>query len=416
MSRLPFPSEAAPEEKVWSVGALTLRIKEVLEKGFPPLWVEGEISNFTHHSSGHMYFSLKDDRAQLRAVFFRGQNRHLRFRPEDGLQVRAFGEITVYERSGQYQILVRRLLPVGTGELELAFRQLKERLEKEGLFRRERKKPLPLFPRRIGVITSPTGAAIHDIIRVLEERFPVELLLYPVRVQGEGAAEEIARAVARMNQAGGVDLLIVGRGGGSLEDLWAFNEEVVARAIAASDLPVVSAVGHEVDVTISDLVADLRAATPSAAAELVTPEREEMEVLFERQRRTIAARTEAVLRLWRERLLRFRESRALARPEAIVREEAQRTDDLARRLSLAFRHRGERLSETVRALSGSLRALDPLAVLERGYCVCRVGGEGPALTDASGVEPGVLLRLQFRRGEVDARAEEVRPEKKEGRR
>ncbi|MFH1277790.1 MAG: exodeoxyribonuclease VII large subunit, partial [Candidatus Eisenbacteria bacterium] len=239
------PDAPAPEEKVWSVAEITAAVKRALESAFPAVWVEAEISNFVHHSSGHRYFSLKDERSQLRSVFFKGDNRLLRFRPEDGMKVRVRGEITVYERSGQYQILVRRMVPVGTGDLELAFRQLVEKLRAEGLFDEEKKKRLPRFPRRVAVITSPTGAAIHDVIRVLRTRFPVELLLVPVKVQGEGAAAEIAGALDRLTERGGVDLLGVGRGGGSLEDLWAFNEEVLARAIARSGIPVLSAVGHE---------------------------------------------------------------------------------------------------------------------------------------------------------------------------
>ena len=403
----------APEDRVWTVAELTARLKGVLEDAFEALWVEGEISNFVHHSSGHMYFSLKDERAQLRSVFFRGDNRLLKFRPENGMKVRARGSITVYERSGQYQILVRRLVPVGTGELELAFRQLVEKLEKEGLFDEDRKQPLPEWPGRVGVITSPTGAAIHDVIRVLGRRFPVTLLLYPVRVQGEGAAEEIAAAVDRMNELGAADLLVVGRGGGSLEDLWAFNEEVVARAIARSRIPVLSAVGHEVDVTVADLVADARAATPSAAAEMLAPGRDEVDELLRHRRESLALRMEETLRFWRERVRRFRESRALARPEALLREEAQRVDELARRLETAIGNRRERWSEKVAALAATLGALDPHGVLDRGYCICRIGEKGAAVTDAASVEEGALLTLRFRKGGAGVRVETVRTESEE---
>jgi exodeoxyribonuclease VII large subunit len=398
------------EERIWTVAEITSAVKGTIEEAFPSVWVEGEISNFTHHSSGHMYFSLKDEKAQLRSVFFRGENRLLRFRPEDGMKVRAFGSLTVYEKSGQYQLLVRRLLPVGMGELEVAFRQLVERLEKEGLFEPERKKRLPRFPARVCVITSPTGAAIHDIIRVLATRFPVDLLLYPVRVQGEGAAEEIAAALDRMNEAGGVDLLLIGRGGGSLEDLWAFNEEIVARAIARSRIPVLSAVGHEVDVTIADMVADLRAATPSAAAELLVPGREEIAELLRTRGERLGARAREILRFWRERVGRFRESRALARPESLVREAAQRLDDQSRRLERATETLLARLRERLAGTSSTLRALDPEAVLDRGYCICRTAEGGSAVTDAASIEPGVLLALRFRRGRAEARTEKVFPE------
>jgi len=395
---------------VWSVSEITSAVKSTLEAEFASLWVEGEISNFTHHSSGHMYFSLKDEKAQLRAVFFRGENRLLRFRPQDGMKVRARGALTVYEKSGQYQLLVRSLVPVGVGELELAFRQLVERLEKEGLFDPAGKKPLPRFPGRVAVLTSPTGAAIHDILRVLRGRFPIEVLLVPVRVQGEGAAEEIAEAIDRMNARGGVDLLLVGRGGGSLEDLWAFNEEVLARAIARSRLPVLSAVGHEVDVTIADLAADVRAPTPSAAAEMLVPGWEEIAELLRARRERLAARARETVRFWRERIRRFRESRALARPESLVRESAQRLDDLSRRMESASAARLGRARDRFEGMRRALRALDPYAILERGYCICRQGRGGAPVVDARAIAPGALLDLHFRRGRAEARAERVDPE------
>lgn len=400
MTSLPSPAPG-PDEKVWSVVEITAAVKRTLEGAFPALWVEGEISNFVHHSSGHMYFSLKDERSQIRSVFFRGENRLLRFRPEDGMKVRVRGEVTVYERNGQYQLLVRRMVPVGTGDLELAFRQLVEKLRAEGLFDEEKKKPLPRFPRRVAVVTSPTGAAIHDVIRVLRGRFPVELLLVPVKVQGEGAAEEIAAAVDRMNAIGGVDLLVVGRGGGSLEDLWAFNEEAVARAIARSRIPVLSAVGHEVDVTIADLAADVRAATPSAAAEMLAPSREEVEEYLRNRRERLARGALDLLRYWRERIGRYRESRALARPEGLLREEAQRIDDLSRRMASALRNRRERWKEQVGGLERALRALGPLAVLDRGYAICRTAG-GEIVTDGGKLRTGDRLLLRFPKGGAEA--------------
>lgn len=391
------------DEKVWTVAELTGRVKTVLEGSIPPLWVEGEISNFVHHSSKHMYFSLKDDRAQLRCVFFRGRNRLIKFRPESGMKVRARGEITVYERSGQYQMMVSNLEPAGEGELELAFRQLVERLQKEGLFREELKKPLPRFPEKIGVVTSPTGAAIHDMIRVLSGRFPVEVLLYPVRVQGEGAAEEIAHAVRRLNELEAVDVIIVGRGGGSLEDLWAFNEEVVARSIYESIIPVISAVGHEVDFTISDMVADLRSPTPTAAAERVVPSREEVDEGLVRQEERIARRMLEMIRFWKERLSRYAESRALGQPRALLREEAQRLDDLTHRLAQGLQRVEERMADTIRAVAGKLAALDPLAVLERGYSICRGSPEGKAITSVADVQVDDPLYIRFRRGSAEAR-------------
>ncbi len=402
------PSAGRFAGKIWTVAELTSHVKGILERSVPPLWVEGEISNFVHHSSKHMYFSLKDDRAQLRCVFFRGRNRLLRFTPENGMKVRARGEMTVYERSGQYQLLVSRLEPAGEGELELAFRALVERLEKEGLFRLEGKKELPLFPRTVGIVTSPTGAAIHDMIRTLSARFPVDVLLYPVRVQGEGAAGEIASAVRRFNELDLADVLIVGRGGGSLEDLWAFNEEVVARAIHDSDIPIISAVGHEVDVTVSDMAADWRAATPTAAAERVVPARNEVVETLALLHGRLSRKMLDLLRFWKERLRRHAEGRALGRPLAGLREEAQRLDDLSRRLERALARVEERMTEKLRAAAGKLAALDPMAVLERGYSICRtVGGE--TVTDASALSPGDGVRIIFRRGSAGARIEETKP-------
>src|SRR6266403_1471667 len=267
--------------QVLSVTELTHRVKDLLEERFPSVWVEGEISNVRSPSSGHIYFTLKDSGAQLAVVLFRGVAVKVGFKLKDGLQVIAFGDISVYEKSGQYQLVARRLLPKGLGALQLAFEELKQRLAKEGLFDSARKKPIPALPQRIGLVTSPTGAAIRDFLNIIGRRFPnVHIIIHPVRVQGEGAAQEIADAIDEFNALHAsrrlpLDVLIVTRGGGSLEDLWAFNEEVVARALARSNIPTISAVGHEIDFTIADFVADLRAPTPSAAAELVVKSKDE---------------------------------------------------------------------------------------------------------------------------------------------
>ncbi|HXG04019.1 MAG TPA: exodeoxyribonuclease VII large subunit, partial [Candidatus Binatia bacterium] len=265
------------QRAVLTVTQLTEQLRRTVEERFPAVWVEGEISNFRLYGSGHAYFTLKDEGAQLRAVMFRTRTRRLRFEPTDGLHVLAFGALEVYPQRGEYQLVVELLEPRGVGALQLAFEQLKQRLGAEGLFDAGRKRPLPRFPRRIGLVTSPDGAALRDMLRIIGRRFAgLSIVLAPCRVQGEGAAEEIAQGLADLNRLGGVDVIIVGRGGGSLEDLWAFNEEVVARAIAASKVPVISAVGHEVDVTIADFVADVRAPTPSAAAEMVAARRDEL--------------------------------------------------------------------------------------------------------------------------------------------
>src|SRR3989475_4607978 len=262
------------ERTVLSVSQLTDQLRGVVEEKFPAVWVEGEISNFRLYTSGHAYFTLKDENAQLRAVLFRTRMRRLRFEPGDGQHVLAFRSLEVYAQRGEYQLVVELLEPRGLGALQLAFEQLKQRLGAEGLFDPARKRPLPRFPRKIGIVTSPSGAAIRDMLRVIGRRFgDIHIVLAPARVQGEGAAAEVAQGIRELNALGGVDVIIIGRGGGSLEDLWAFNDEMLARTIAASKIPVISAVGHEVDFTIADFVADLRAATPSQAAELVVREK-----------------------------------------------------------------------------------------------------------------------------------------------
>ena len=266
-----------PVRRIYSVAELSLEIRNLLERQFPDVWVTGEVSNLRAAGSGHLYFTLKDETAQLRAVCFRNQARYLKFKPQDGLAVIARGRLSVYEARGEYQLYVEFLEPAGLGALQLAFEQLKQKLAAEGLFDPARKKPLPMLPRVIGVVTSPTGAVIRDILRILHRRFRnINVLIYPVKVQGEGAAQEIAQGIEYFNRQAPVDVMIVARGGGSLEDLWAFNEEVVARAIAASKIPVISAVGHETDFTIADFVADLRAPTPSAAAELVVRRKQDL--------------------------------------------------------------------------------------------------------------------------------------------
>ena len=294
---------------VLTVSELTRRLQETLEERFPAVWIEGEISNYRLYGSGHAYFTLKDADAQIRAVLFRNRGRRIKFEPADGLHVMAFGSIEVYPQRGEYQLVIELLEPKGLGALQLAFEQLKARLQAEGLFDHARKRELPRFPRKIGIVTSPSGAAIRDMLRVIDRRFgELHIVIAPCRVQGDGAAEEIAQGLRDLNALGGVDIIIVGRGGGSLEDLWAFNEEAVARAIAASKVPVVSAVGHEVDFTISDFVADLRAPTPSAAAELVV--REKQAVVDSLGRERAALRSEAGSMRARVELLTAAEERA----------------------------------------------------------------------------------------------------------
>ncbi|RII27389.1 MAG: exodeoxyribonuclease VII large subunit [Geobacter sp.] len=353
------------EKRILTVSQLTSLIRGVLEENFEHVWVEGEISNLAMPSSGHLYFTLKDAGAQLRCVMFRASTRALKFKPRDGMGLIVRGRLTVYDQRGDYQLLAEYLEPKGLGALQMAFIQLKERLAKEGLFAEEHKKPLPRLPRRIGIVTSATGAAIHDILNVLNRRFAnLEILLYPVRVQGEGAAAEIAGAIRDFNRLAAADVLIVGRGGGSLEDLWAFNEEVVARAIHQSRIPVISAVGHEVDFTIADFVADLRAPTPSAAAELVVRSKGELATEVD----SLVHRLRQVME---HRLAEFQGelqllSRSLKDPTLLLGHLSQRVDDLAARLTLALRGGEERPSQRLQFLVNRLRLQNPGVEVERG--------------------------------------------------
>lgn len=364
------------DKQVISVTDITRQIKMSLEQRFPNVWIQGEISNFKQHTSGHLYFTLKDEGAQISATMWRSRVAGLLFTPEDGMKVIARGGVTVYPPRGSYQVDVEQLTPVGIGELQIAFERLKQKLAAEGLFDEGRKRPLPSFPKRVGLITSETGAALQDMRTVLSRRFPcIEIVLLPVRVQGAGASDEIAQALKEMNRYGKVDVIIVGRGGGSLEDLWAFNEEVVARAIAASGIPVVSAVGHEIDFTISDFVADLRAPTPSAAAELIVPDRLELLEVIRNNEYTMRQALAQMITIHRERIRSLIASYAFNRPRDMVRESAQRIDELQRVIGTQFAHRFERVSSDVDSLARRLRAVSPGNILKRGYAIVRKGDE-----------------------------------------
>jgi exodeoxyribonuclease VII large subunit len=434
-------------ERVYRVSELNAEVHLLLETTYPTVWLEGEISNFRpFQASGHWYFTLKDDESQVAAAMFRTANRRVRFRPEDGMQVLVRGQLSLYEPRGTYQILVSQMQPRGAGGLHAAFEALKRKLDAEGLFRAERKQPLPTLPRRIGVVTSRDGAAFRDILRVLRRRHAgLHVVLLPTRVQGEGSAEEIAAAVGRAAGIDGIDVLIVGRGGGSLEDLWSFNEEIVARALAACPVPVISAVGHEADLTIADLVADVRAPTPSAAAEIVVASREEMKDRVRGRIRRLAGATRLVLsRLRAGPPGRFSLAGARAL-DARLRQEGQRADELTGRLSRAVERRltqelrrceiltgrlsphsllarlgtrrerlravAERLlaggrgrlrghAETVRLAGMRLQELSPLAVLERGYAVARLATTGTVLREAGQASPGDPVQLQLHRGRL----------------
>ena len=353
----PAPPVAPARPRAMTVSELTSRLSGVLETEFFDVWVEGEVSNLTVASSGHWYFSLKDANAQVRAVVWKTATRLIRFKPKDGMKVLARGGLKVYAPKGEYQISVEVLEPIGKGSLQQAYEDLKAKLEKEGLFDKARKRPLPMLPRRIGIVTSPTGAVIQDILRVVERRYAnLEIAIYPARVQGEEAVAEILRGIRALNAAGGFDVLIVARGGGSLEDLWAFNDERVARALAASKIPTISAVGHETDFTIADFVADLRAATPSAAAEIVVRAKDEICARIEGLRRRADASVGLRLTRLRARVGAVTQHRVFEAERGRVRNHAQRVDELARRAEDALRRRADRAREALKRGQAQLDA------------------------------------------------------------
>jgi exodeoxyribonuclease VII large subunit len=449
-----------PQRKIYSVSELSQQIRIRLEQQFPDVWVAGEISNYKPAGSGHCYFTLKDAGAQLRAVCFRAQARYLRFKPQDGMSVIARGRLSVYEARGEYQLLVELLEPAGVGALQLAFEQLKHKLAAEGLFARERKKPLPMLPRRIGVITSPSGAVIRDMIRVLRRRFAnMDVLLYPVRVQGEGAAREIVNGIEFFNRftsaplvvrgralSLAIDVLILARGGGSLEDLLAFNEEPLARAIAASAIPVISGVGHETDFTIADFVADLRAPTPSAAAELVVKSKQELVTEVASRVHHLTQELRYKLSQLRQQLTELRMHYVFEATKARVQQEAQQVDDRVALLDRIMRqhladaryrctaasagvhrydvrqllgHKRTRLESTsrqvetafgsylagrrtrLRHLDAILKERSPLGILERGYAIVR-DESGGIIRDAADVALGSAISIRVARGQIGA--------------
>jgi exodeoxyribonuclease VII large subunit len=446
---LPFGEPAhtpAPAREVVSVSELTNRIRAVLESTHGEVWVEGEIANCRLWKTGHLYFTLRDEHAQLKAVMFRSAVRALRFTPEDGLRVIARGRVTVYEPKGEYQIVCEQLQPQGVGALQVAFDQLKRTLKADGLFEASRKRPLPLLPRQIGVVTSLNGAALRDILKVLARRHPTaHVVICPVRVQGDGAADQIARGIDQLSRQEEVDVIIVGRGGGSLEDLWAFNEEPVARAIATAAVPVISAVGHEIDVTISDMVADVRAATPSAAAEIVVAGRDELVGRVDRFEDRLRATVRDTIRRLLTRVLELDRRPGLAGWPARVavrgRHTAELTHSLTRtalsrlaalerrlrtaqfgleahepgrrlevsrtrlvvageRLGAAIVQRRQRLEGRLGDLTGRLEALSPLGVLARGYAVCWNANRTAIVRDASAVSVGDDVAITLRQGQL----------------
>ena len=455
----PFQLPLMPPRTIWSVSDLTGRIRDLLAGEFTDVFVEGEVSNAHAAQSGHLYFTLKDNNAQIRCVCFRTQLARLKFRPEDGLHVTVRGSISVYEARGEYQFYVEHVEPVGLGALQLAFEQLKKRLEAEGIFDPERKKSLPVLPQCVGLITSPRGAAVRDIVQILQRRFPnLHVVVYPVRVQGEGAAGEIVQAIRYFDRKQLADVLILARGGGSLEDLWAFNEEPVARAIVACTIPIITGIGHETDFTIADFAADIRASTPSAAAEMVVRTRQEFDSHLCDLRDKIA-------QLLRYRVLqashKLREldlHRAARRLEDTLRRRRQHTDDLAARLAGALRGRVEMLDERLKVVLSRLASVDfrarlraatvrldrrtselgvrasrtlagkgqllekllvqleersPLRLLERGYAIC-YDASGNVVQAADQVALGERIRVQLARGRLGAEVTDKEKDKESG--
>ena len=391
-----------------TVRELTMFIKQLIDRNeiLQQVWVRGEISNFKWHTSGHMYFTLKDDVSQIKCVMFRSAAQRLRFKPDSGMQVLIGGNVTVYERDGAYQLYCTAMEPAGVGALHLQFEQLKRRLAEEGLFDEALKRPLPKLPRRVAIVTAPTGAALRDMITVSRRRFPgVNLLISPALVQGEEAPASLIRALKLAASQPEVDVVIIGRGGGSLEDLWAFNDERLARMIRNCPVPVVSAVGHETDFTIADFAADLRAPTPSAAAELVVPSRLELLSLVDGLRLRMINVTKRLIERKRLRLKGLAERPVLQRPQGRLLQDRQRLDDLVRRLGFAGGQRVERNRQRLAGLAGRLNALSPLAVLSRGYAIAR-DEEGHVIKKSQAVQIGDAVQVMLHKGELRCRVEE----------
>lgn len=400
------------QEQPLSVSELTDHIKGLLEAAFPRVWVTGEISNFARPRSGHCYLTLKDESAQLSAVIWRGVASQVRFDLHDGLEVVCRGYLSLYGPQGRYQLVIQEIEPKGIGALELALRQLRDKLAREGLFDPARKRPLPRFARQIAVVTSPTGAAIRDFLEVLRRRWRLtDVLVVPVRVQGEGSAEEIAHAIELVNRLNRpIDCLVVTRGGGSLEDLWSFNEEIVCRAIYASRIPVVSAVGHEIDVTLSDLVADVRALTPSEAAERIAPAAEEMQTRLDQYRRRLVAGLRSRAIAARARLEALGSHRAFRRPYERIQLLTRHLDELGTAADRAMRAHVRDGRHKLDTLTASLESLSPLGVLGRGYSLTHRLADGRLVRDARELSPGDLLRTRFAEGEAISRVEQIEPE------
>jgi len=390
--------------RIFTVSELVGGVRQLLERNFNNIWVAGEVSNFRISPSGHTYFVLKDEKAVIKCALFKGHASKIKFQIKDGIEIICRGNLSIYEKGGDFNLIVDYCEPKGVGALQLAFEQLKEKLFKEGLFDPKHKKPLPFLPKKIGIVTSPTGAAIRDILNVLSRRYPgIEVLLYPVRVQGDGAAPEIAQATIYFNTRDDIDVMIMGRGGGSLEDLWAFNEEVVARAVFASRIPVISAVGHEIDFTISDFVADKRAPTPSAAAEIAVPKKDDLlKFLKDKHQQLLRALSVCLdikIKLFSQTASHLKPPTARF-PDLIIR-----IDSLRERLNNVASVLLARLDASFRKLAAELNHLSPLSVLSKGYSV--VTKKGSVVNDAAILKKGDSVHVRFFKGGASAKIDKI---------
>ncbi len=397
------------DEKVYTVTAITRLIRYTLEEAFPAVWVEGEVSNYIHHSSGHRYLNLKDENASIKLTIWRSVGATLKFEPENGMKIRAFGDITVYEKGGNYQLNVKQLVPVGVGELEVAFRQLYEKLSEEGLFDPVRKKRLPEYSETVGIVTSPTGAAIRDIIQISRRRNnAIQLILYPAQVQGEGAEKTIIAGIEYFNTRPDIDVIIIGRGGGSLEDLWAFNEESLVRAIVKSERPIVSGVGHEIDTTLADLAADLRAPTPSAAAEMVIWSKEDFIYNVKDLSERMAANIDILIERLRRNFLHFIERPIFRRPESIINERRQYFDNLINLFGKAGKNLLEMKKNSISLILSRLESLSPQAILKRGYAVLKTVPEGYMIKSVADMGRGDMIEAILADGSARAQVKDIR--------
>ena len=398
------------EDHIFSVSELNGIMREIVEGSLRPMWVGGEVGNLTLHRSGHAYMTLKDVSSQIKAVYFGGANECAKLKVAEGSRIEAYGKLSVYMPRGEYQFAIRSLRPLGLGELQRQFELLKQRLAAEGLFDESRKKPVPFLPARIGLVTSPDGAALHDFLKISLSRFPaLDIKIYPSPVQGKGAERYLAAGVNFFNRYGKVDVIVLTRGGGSLEDLWPFNEEVVARAIAASRIPVVSAVGHEIDFTIADFAADLRAPTPSGAAEMLIPEKEALEETLSSFRSRILGAVSLSYERAKSRLDGLIASEALRKPSYFVMEKSQEIDLLLKDMASALESALSDADARLRLMRGQLKTLNPYSILNRGYAML-FGPDGSPLADASAAPAGTLLTARLARGTLRVRSEGVAEE------